>query len=1032
MSGITSGIGLISGINTAQLIDQLMALEARPIQNLQTRVRGIDARRAAFLDLSARLMAIRNAVTSFHQQSFFKRFLAASSNENVLIANASEDALPGTATLRVHSLVTNHALLTRGFADANRTPIGVGTITVESAAARVDRSTDLDLLNGGRGVRRGVIRITDRSGASADIDLGRAFTIDDVLEAINTNPNVSVRAHVTALALSGPDGPIGDRIVLEDFSGGTGSLAVADLNGGFAAADLGIAATVPADRIDGTDLLRLDMGTSLSVLNDGNGIDRLRQGATADDLVFTTGAGSFGVSLGDVLQLDTDLRAVNSGNGVRLGVIRITDRTGAAAEIDLSTAATISDVRDAINNAGLAVTATTVNSRMLITDTSTVSGELAEKLKIEDVSGHAAADLGILAEVDGNSINGRDVYRVATVGDLVRAINYAAGNNGQIEAAISGDGKALQITAAPTSGSVTVTAGVDSTGVTSEAAANLGILNLTLGAGQAVETQRLIGGLNTTLLHNLNGGAGIGAGVVSFSDAAGRSTVIDFSAAKTLRDVIDLINADDATSLSASVNTAGNGIVIRDDSGVAGPVAITDESGTLAADLHIAGTFDSAAESGNLQRQYVSRRTLLADLNGGNGVGSGIISITSTTGGVYRVNIGANIQTVGEAIDAINLVTPDNIHARINDRGDGILIEDTAGGAATLTIADEDGRVARSLRLARAAGEGQAFIDGSFEATVEIGASDTLAQIAEKLNASGANIAASVISDGGAVNPYSLTLSSTVSGRGGAVLIDVAGLDLGLATLTEAQDALVSVGTGGGAASMLIASRSNTLENVLPGVSINLLSARDEDVTVTTEQDMDGIVESIQAFVDAYNDLQGKLDDYTSFNSETLARGTLFADATVDQIRRRMQRAITQPFEGVDASISRLFTVGLRLGAENRLEFDEQRFREAYEDSPDAVEDLFTTAETGFGVVLQGALDDITRTFDGVLARKDDLLGDQQELLNDRIERMNVFLAAKRRRLEAQFAALESTLAGLQDQQNALVSLAQLAAGSQA
>ena len=37
------------------------------------------------------------------------------------------------------------------------------------------------------GVRRGQIRITDRAGNTADIDLRLARTVDDVLRAINNN-----------------------------------------------------------------------------------------------------------------------------------------------------------------------------------------------------------------------------------------------------------------------------------------------------------------------------------------------------------------------------------------------------------------------------------------------------------------------------------------------------------------------------------------------------------------------------------------------------------------------------------------------------------------------------------------------------------------------------------------------------------------------------------------------------------------------------------------------------------------------------
>jgi len=1028
MSGISSGIGLISGINTANLLDQLMAIERRPILNLERRVQALDLERTKFLELSAKLLAVRNAVGSFNKPEFFKRFSAASTNEGVLSAVASKDAAVGSTTFRVHSLVTNHALVSRGFADADRTTVGVGALTVEVGQGKVNPSTDLDSLNGGKGVRRGVIMITDRSGASAEIDLTKAFTIEDVLNAFNTNTKINVEASVTGVS---SNGATGDRIVLEDRSGGTGNLVIADRVGSSTAADLGIVANVAAARVDGADILRLSLSTFLSALNDGNGVDRLPQGAEGDDLSFTTGFGDFGVSLTDVLRLSTDLRAVNDGNGVRLGVIRITDRTGATADVDLSNAKTALDVRDAINGSGLAVSATTVNSRFLVSDTSGVTGEGVKKLKIEDLRGFAAADLGIAQEVGGDFINGRDIFRTATVGDVVRAINFAPGNNSLVEASISADGKGIALRALGFDNAVTVTAGVDSSGNVSGAAKDLGLLHATFTTNDPFESQQLIAGLNTVLLKSLRGGDGIGGGVVSFTDRLNQSMTIDFAAAQTLQEVVDHINADSTTALVASINRSGNGIVIRDDSGGNSPLTITDVSGTLAADLGIAGTFDAAAgdavESGNLQLQYVSRQTRLSDFNFGRGITFGTLRIADTQGAVHAVTLDANLKTVGQVIDAINRVTPDTVEARINDTGDGILISDAGGGLLPLTVTDENGgQSATDLRLAGTAKPGQNVIDGTFETRIEVGPADSLDEVVAKLNAAGAGFTAAVVNDGGATNPFSLTLTSGVSGRRGELVIDSGALDLGLDTLTKAQDAVVSIGTTGSSTPFLITSSSNKLDEVIAGVSINLLTAKDEDVTVTVEQDVDAIVESIRGFVEAYNEVQSTIDDSISFNPDTLQRGPLLGDPTVDLIRGRLHRVIAQPFQGVSADVSRLFSIGLRLGADNRLEFDEARFRTAYEQSPRQIEELFSLAESGFGAVLQENLDELTRDFDGIITRKDDLLGDQQKVLNDRIDSLTIILAAKRARLEAQFTALEVSLAGLQGQQNSLSALAGL------
>ena len=71
MSGISSGIGLVSGIDTASLIDQLMALEARPLQTLQRRVSFLDIQRAAFIELSARLLSAQNTSLRFQGTSLY-------------------------------------------------------------------------------------------------------------------------------------------------------------------------------------------------------------------------------------------------------------------------------------------------------------------------------------------------------------------------------------------------------------------------------------------------------------------------------------------------------------------------------------------------------------------------------------------------------------------------------------------------------------------------------------------------------------------------------------------------------------------------------------------------------------------------------------------------------------------------------------------------------------------------------------------------------------------------------------------------
>ena len=1032
MSGISSGIGLISGIDSANLINQLMALEARPVTLLQNRLLRLDIQRAAFLGISANLLSVQNSATRFSKLSFFRQFTATSSDESVATATAGEKAAPGSYSFRVHSLVTTHSMVTRGFADADTTPVGAGTLTFESVRGKVAPDTDLDSLNGGDGVRRGVIQITDASGAKGDIDLSVALTVTDVLEAINSSSDVDVRAYV-----------LGDGIVVEDRSGGDESdLIIADVGDGQTAEDLGIGGRSETGRIEGRGLVRLTERTALLSLNDGNGVGRIGKLSTLPDLQFDGALASFSVKLSDFLDPETDLRIVNSGRGVRFedSIIRITDRSGASAEIDLSELpdpsgrVTVQDVLDAINGAGIEVRASVVNSAFQISDTSDAPEETAVDLLIEDVTGAAAADLGILGSTGDTSLAGRDIHRIATIGDVINAINRAAENNmGVVRASLSSDGKGISLRSLIDGNLVTV-----SSAEGSQAAADLGIEGAVLDPDdESFRSRNLIAGLNTVLLRTLNGGSGVDAGRVLFT-VGGDSISIDFSGVQTLQGAIDLINGYEPAEgepdlpLTASINKAGNGIALANTSGDNLPVRIDDETGTLALDLGLIGTIDpgSSLNGGNLQRQYIARATLLDELNGGRGISRGTIRITASTGAISEFQLPSNITTVGELIDFINRSTREDaeglrVTARINDTGDGILITDPFDGPGELTIEDiSGGRAASDLRIDKTAKAGEATIDGSYEIRVEVSNSDTLEDLARKIRETGGDISASITNNPGRQNPFSLSITSKVTGRRGEMIIDAGGIDLGLQTLTRARDAIVLMGGGGNSASLLIANPSNTLTDAIADVTVDLLTAGDEEFTLTVAQDLESIVEAVKNFVGEYNDVQDAISDATAYNADTQQRGPLLGDATADLIRNRLIGLINRSYADADQTISRLFQIGIRGSSNNRLEFDEEKFRTAYEDDPENVEQLFTTAEVGFGAVLKEGLEELTRDFDGVLARKDDLLESQKELINGRIDRLNVLLAAKRRRLESQFVNLEIVLAGLQGQQNALAVLA--------
>src|SRR5438105_4306364 len=114
MGRISTGVGLVSGINSKDIIDQLMALEAQPKQILQSRIDKADAQSKAYGDLLGKLKDLQSIGMAFERPSTFAASSAKSSNEDVLTATASAGAALGSFQFQVARLVTSQQSITNG------------------------------------------------------------------------------------------------------------------------------------------------------------------------------------------------------------------------------------------------------------------------------------------------------------------------------------------------------------------------------------------------------------------------------------------------------------------------------------------------------------------------------------------------------------------------------------------------------------------------------------------------------------------------------------------------------------------------------------------------------------------------------------------------------------------------------------------------------------------------------------------------------------------------------------------------------
>src|SRR5438045_2206832 len=135
MGRITTGVGLISGINSGSIIDQLIQLESRPITQLQTRIDTANQHKLAFADLMTRLTSLNLNATALTKPSTFNNATVNSSNPSVLTATAAPSAQPGSYQFQVARTVTTQQLITGGFSDATTATVGAAKLTTSAGDA---------------------------------------------------------------------------------------------------------------------------------------------------------------------------------------------------------------------------------------------------------------------------------------------------------------------------------------------------------------------------------------------------------------------------------------------------------------------------------------------------------------------------------------------------------------------------------------------------------------------------------------------------------------------------------------------------------------------------------------------------------------------------------------------------------------------------------------------------------------------------------------------------------------------------------
>lgn len=1070
MGQITSSVGLISGLDSAAIIDQLIALESQPVDNINTRNAVLLSQQTAFQQVNGSLLGLRSSASRLADDSAFIETTATSSDESVATVSSGPGAAVGTFGLTVRQLVGSQQTVSRGFVDDSASPVAPegGRLTFNRGGARLETPTPLAELNGGQGVERGLIRVTDRSGDTAVVDLSTVVSVDDVVDAFNQATGINVTARIS-----------GGVLQITDATGRSeAQLRVQDVGDGRTAQDLGLLGTAPGDTLTGEPIRTLGRDTRLDTFNDGNGI----RGGVSEDIEVTVASGEVyrlnlngDFSLGELVdrvreETDGNLTLTTRDDGQGL---RLIDNTGGGAGF------TVTAVGD--ENAG--------QDLGLIGDDSDGDGQIDGSRAVADLNtrllqnlngGRGLAALGgepftplsgdtLLADLlggDGLTTDGGpgadlliqlsnreedpepppievDLDGLTTVQELIDAVETATGG----DLTLSLDGQSL--------------VAVDNTG---------GELNLVISSAAGGSVAQALGLSVDSEVSQVRGddlrptGPPLNSAFINIINSAGGGGNVNLTGAETVEDLITRIN-DAGVGVEASLNNAGTGLRLEDTAGGLGPLQISDavtpfipptpddpntplidESdpgdpggeplGVLAAQLGLSGSFDNGvADGGPLGFQFFSESTSLDAL----GITRGQFNITDSNGRSSVVDLTqGNEQTVADVIAEINSRGL-AINARVNATGDGILIEDLGDGSVDIEITEEGSTTASDLGLLGTFPAGQ-DINGAAAVDIEITATDTLEDIAAKINDANVGVEAAIINDGTPGGGFRLNLSSDNAGRGGAFTLDDFGLGLEVRNLAEANDAVVFLGGDDPANALLVESGSNTLAGLVPGATISLLATSDAPIQISIGDDREAVNSAVSGFVSSFNTLIDTFNQFDSFNADTEERGLLLGDPAVARVRTAIFNAVTGVNTELTGQFNSLAQIGVTVGTGARLSLDEEILTAALEADPDGVRDLFTFEQLGVDpetgedteeIIAQGIgreldqlLENLTDSENGAIERQVDIIDQQLEVNRDRIESLEATIQERRERLELEFVNLERTLAGLQDQQGAIAGLA--------
>ena len=176
--------------------------------------------------------------------------------------------------------------------------------------------------------------------------------------------------------------------------------------------------------------------------------------------------------------------------------------------------------------------------------------------------------------------------------------------------------------------------------------------------------------------------------------------------------------------------------------------------------------------------------------------------------------------------------------------------------------------------------------------------------------------------------------------------------DLGAAITVRKRQLIAGADASVTLDGVTITQSDNTLDDILSGVSLNLLKA-DTNTTITLNigRDTDALMTKFNAFVTSYNSVASYIRTQSSYDdTNKAAGGILFADGTLRSVKSDLTSTLLQSVWGVSADFSTMGLIGISVDKVGQLSIDSSKLSGYLTTNFNDIQNLFTvngTTSTG-------------------------------------------------------------------------------------